>query len=107
MKRFHISISVEDFPAAIADYTKRLGATPCVVKENRYALWRTELLNFSISCKPDQPAGLVRHIGFEDSEETGFREEKDNVGIVWEYFSAEAQQKEIEEKIGNHPPFKA
>ena len=99
MKRFHISISVQDFPAAVADYNARLGTPPCVVKEGRYALWRTDVLNLSISCKADQAAGIVRHIGFEDDAETVFREEKDSVGIVWEYFSKEAQQKEIDDKI--------
>ena len=99
MKRFHISISVIDFAAAIADYSARLGSTPCVVADNRYALWRTELLNFSNSCKEGQPAGMVRHIGFEDDAEKNFREEKDTVGIIWEYFSTEAQQREIDEKI--------
>jgi len=99
MKRFHISISVQDFAAAITDYTKRLGAAPCVVKDGRYALWRTDILNLSISRKPDQPAGIIRHIGFEDDEAKIFKEETDCVGIVWEYFSKEAQQKEIDEKI--------
>ncbi len=99
MKRFHISISVGDYAAAVAEYSARLGCEPCVTKQGRYALWRTELLNFSISHKAEQPAGMVRHIGFEDNAESGFREEKDGVGIIWEYFSAEAQAKEIEDKI--------
>ena len=99
MKRFHISISVRNFDEAIADYTHRLAEDPCVVKAGRYALWRTDTLNFSISCKPEQPAGLVRHIGFEDDAEKTFREEVDTAGITWEYFSKEAQQKEIDEKI--------
>ena len=99
MKRFHISISVQDFAAAVADYSLRLEVGPCVINEGRYALWRTELLNLSISRKEDQPAGMVRHIGFEDDAAVGFREERDTVGIVWEYFSAEAQRQEIEDKI--------
>ncbi len=99
MKRFHISISVQDFDAAVADYSERLGDAPCVTKQGRYALWRTDLLNLSISCKPEQPAGIIRHIGFEDDDEPEFREETDSVGIVWEYFSKEAQAREIDEKI--------
>lgn len=99
MKRFHISISVDNFAAAVADYSARLGCGPCAIHDGRYALWRTEILNLSISCKPGQPAGLVRHIGFEDSEAVDFREERDSVGIVWEYFSQETQRAEIEEKI--------
>lgn len=99
MKRFHISISVENYHEAVADYSQRLCMAPCVTNEGRYALWRTGILNMSISCKPGQPAGIVRHIGFEDSDEPGFREERDCVGIVWEYFSAATQRQEIEEKI--------
>ena len=99
MKRFHISISVSDFTVSVADYSQRLGTYPCAVKDGRYALWRTDLLNFSISCKPGQPAGSIRHIGFEDDAEKDFHEEKDTVGITWEYFSYTTQQKEIEEKF--------
>src|SRR5690349_6467404 len=99
MKRFHISIAVSDFTASVADYSKRLGSKPCVISEERYALWRTEILNFSISCKAGQVAGKVRHIGFEDPREKIFREEKDVNGVTWEYFSKETQQQEIDEKF--------
>ncbi len=99
MKRFHISISVDDFAASIADYSERLGTSPSIVKDNRYALWRTDTLNFSISQKPDQPAGLVRHIGFEDDDATGFSESTDVNGIIWETFSKETQAAEIRDKI--------
>lgn len=101
MKRFHISIAVDDFAASVADYSKRLGADPCVVAEDRYALWRTDILNFSISKKPGQQAGIVRHIGFEDNAAKEFSESTDVNGITWEYFSKEAQEKEIREKFGN------
>ena len=100
VKRFHISIAVTDYAAAVADYSKRLGEAPIIAKEGRYALWRTDILNFTISCKPGQEAGRVRHIGFEDNDEEGFREETDSAGLVWEYFSLEAQENEIEEKFG-------
>jgi hypothetical protein len=99
MKRFHISIAVDDFAASLADYSQRLNCAPCVVQDGRYALWRNGLLNFSISCKPGQQGGAVRHIGFEDDAEAGFREEKDVNGITWEYFTGEAQQQEIAEKF--------
>lgn len=99
MKRFHISIAVSDFASAVADYSQRLGCKPCVVQQERYALWRTELLNFTISCKPGQIAGVVRHIGFEDDAEQGFREEKDTAGMVWEYFTREAQMEEVRAKF--------
>jgi hypothetical protein len=99
MKRFHISIAVADFDAALADYSQRLACQPCVIDTGRYALWRNDLLNFSISCKSGQVAGVVRHIGFEDDAEPGFREEKDTTGLTWEYFSPAAQLAEIHDKF--------
>lgn len=98
-KRFHISVSTTDFGGSVADYTARLEAKPDVVIPGRYARWRTDLLNFSISCKPDQPGGLIRHIGFEDANEATFREEHDVNGITWEYFSEPAQQEEIRKLV--------
>lgn len=99
MKRFHISIAVSNFEASLGDYSQRLGVQPCVVSEGRYALWRTELLNFSISCKPGETAGIVRHIGFEDDDATGFSETRDINGIAWEHFSQAAQLEEIRDKF--------
>jgi hypothetical protein len=99
MKRFHIAIATSHFTASVADYSKRLGAPPCVIQDGRYALWRTELLNFNISCKPGQALETVRHIGFEDDAETGIREECDVNGLIWEYFSQQAQEKEIRDKF--------
>ncbi|MFO0388692.1 MAG: hypothetical protein ACK502_03100 [Alphaproteobacteria bacterium] len=99
MKRFHISIAVSDFATSVADYSNRLGCKPVVLVEGRYALWKTDLLNFTISCKEGQQAGVVRHIGFEDAAERALREEKDVNGIVWEYFSSEAQMQEAREKF--------
>lgn len=93
MKRFHLSIAVPDYEAAVADYSARLGCEPEACVPGRYALWRTELLNFTISCKPGQAPG-VRHVGFEDAAEGGMREEVDAAGLVWEYFNAEAQREE-------------
>jgi hypothetical protein len=99
-KRFHISISTMDFDGSVADYTVRLGAKPDVVVQGRYARWRTDLLNFSISCKPGQPGGIIRHIGFENETEILFREEQDVNGVTWEYFAESAQQEEIKKLIG-------
>lgn len=101
MKRFHISIAVSDFSASVADYTKRLGCDPVVTVKDRYALWKTELLNFSISHKKNEISGRVRHIGFEDDSLKNFAEEADCNGIIWEYFSPEAQSQEINEKFLN------
>ncbi len=100
MKRFHISIAVSDFAASLAEYTKRLGCEPILLVEGRYALWKTDLLNFTISCKEGQQAGVIRHIGFEDAAEKNFREEMDVNGITWEYFSSEGQMQEVKEKFG-------
>jgi catechol 2,3-dioxygenase-like lactoylglutathione lyase family enzyme len=94
-KRFHISISTTDFNASLRDYTVRLDAEPDVVIPGRYARWRTDLLNFSISCKPDQTGGIIRHIGFEDDSLNGFTEEQDANGVTWEYFDEPSQQEEI------------
>lgn len=103
MKRFHISIAVSDFAASVADYSKRLGCAPSVSVDGRYALWRTELLNFTISCKEGQASGVVRHIGFEDAYEKTFREEQDVNGIAWEYFSSENQMQEVKGKFNVTP----
>lgn len=99
MKRFHISIAVSDFAAALADYSQRLQAVPCVVSAGRYAQWQTECLNFTISCKPGQKAGQVRHIGFEDDTAAGMREELDTAGLTWEYFHPDAQMEEVRRKF--------
>jgi hypothetical protein len=103
-KRFHISVSTTDFDASMRDYSARLGAKPDMTVAGRYARWRTELLNFTISCKPGQPGGLVRHIGFEDDGEAALREEQDVNGITWEYFSEPVQQEEIKRLIPPRKP---
>lgn len=105
MKRFHISIAVADFAASVADYSARLSCNPCVVEDGRYALWRTDILNFTISCKQGQQSGVIRHIGFENDAATGICEEQDVNGIVWETFSRDAQAKETAEKFPNAKVF--
>ena len=99
MRRFHISIAVEDFDASMHEYTSKLACAPQVFLQGRYALWRTPGLNFSISKKAGEKAGTVRHIGFEDESEAGFREETDCNGLVWEFFNWHGQQQEIREKF--------
>lgn len=94
MKRFHLALSVEDIQTSIDDYTRRLGCEPCVVIDGEYALWRTDTLNVSIR-RTDEPSGL-RHLGWEDPSAESFSAEPDTNGIVWERFSAELQQLEIE-----------
>jgi len=97
--RFHISVSTTDFGTSVRDYTARLQTKPDVMIAGRYARWRTDLLNFTVSCKPDQPGGIIRHIGFEDADASVFREEQDANGIVWEYFTESQQQEEIKKLL--------
>ena len=94
MKRFHIALIVADLDAAIADYSKRLGQHPQAVVADTYAMWRTELLNFSISQDPAR-AGQLRNLGFEEDEAEGFHSETDISGIAWERFSALTQDLEV------------
>jgi hypothetical protein len=94
MRRIHVALAIENYAAAIQEYTTRLGRPPCCTVQGTYALWRTDQVNLSISVKP---AGVdkLRHLGFEDSEVGGFSEETDSQGIVWERFSSEDQNAEI------------
>jgi catechol 2,3-dioxygenase-like lactoylglutathione lyase family enzyme len=94
LKRFHIALAVRDLQASIIDYSKRLGQQPTAVVEGKYAMWRTDLLNFSINEMPER-AGQLRHIGFEDDAAQGFSSTLDVNGIEWESFS----QKEQDERI--------
>ena len=94
MKRFHIAIAVKDIKESIADYTERLGQIPAAIVEGKYAMWRTDLLNFSINQIPER-AGQLRHLGFEDDAAQDFTSVPDVNGIEWESFS----QKEQDERI--------
>jgi catechol 2,3-dioxygenase-like lactoylglutathione lyase family enzyme len=100
-KRFHIAIATDDLEASVRDYTKRLGATPEVLVKGRYALWRTDILNLSISYGSGASPGTVRHIGFEDDSLSAFTREEDVNGITWEYFSEKEQKKEIRKKFNS------
>jgi hypothetical protein len=99
MKRFHIALAVHDLTASMADYSARLGQSPHAVVEGKYAMWRTELLNFSINQNPER-AGQLRHVGFEDDGVEGFTSTADVNGIEWEHFSATAQDERIVEMYG-------
>jgi len=106
MKNFHIAISTDKIDETIPDYSARLGAEPCLVIKNEYALWRTDTLNVSIrqdaSCRP----GELRRVGWEDSQASEFSQDTDVNGIVWERFSAQNQADEIEalwSKTNYHP----
>ncbi|MBV8888170.1 MAG: hypothetical protein JO305_00720 [Alphaproteobacteria bacterium] len=101
MRRFHIALAVRDLDESIADYTRRLGSAPVAIVAGKYAMWRTEQLNFSINQLPER-AGLLRHLGFEDAAASGFAVERDPNGIEWELFSPDAQDAKIVELYG--PP---
>lgn len=67
MKRFHIALAVRDLDESIKDYSVRLGMSPAAVVPGAYAMWRTDLLNFSINQSASR-AGELRHVGFEDED---------------------------------------
>lgn len=99
MKRFHIALAVRRLEDSIADYTRRLGQAPQAVVPGKYAMWRTELLNFSINEMPDR-AGQLRHIGFEDDGVVGYTSSTDVNGLLWESFSPSDQDDRIVETYG-------
>jgi hypothetical protein len=100
MKRFHIALAVRDLQSSIIDYSARLGQKPTVVVESKYAMWRTDILNFSINEMPEsvgqsQRTGQLRHIGFEDDTAESFSSTLDVNGIEWESFSEKEQDERI------------
>jgi hypothetical protein len=99
MRRFHIALAVADLTESITDYSRRLGHSPAAVVQGKYAMWRTDQLNFSISQIPER-AGQLRHLGFEDEAAIGFTEERDVNGVVWELFSPSGQDEKILEMYG-------
>lgn len=99
MMRFHIALAVADLQASIDDYSARLGQPPTAVVAGKYAMWRTDLLNFSINESP-QRAGSLRHVGFEDDDATGYSSTRDVNGIEWELFSAKEQDERIAAAYG-------
>lgn len=100
MRRFHIAITVKDLEASIVEYNQRLGQPATVVVHGKYAMWRTDLLNFAINQNGD-PVSHLRHIGFEDDVAQEFSSSHDINGIEWELFSPLAQDMKIRERYGN------
>lgn len=99
MRRFHIALAVADLTQSIEDYSRRLGARPTAVVAGKYALFRTDQLNFSINQIPER-AGQLRHLGFEDEAAQGFSSDNDVNGIMWELFSPAAQDEAIVRTYG-------
>lgn len=95
MKKLHIAISTDKIAETVADYSQRLNAEPCLVIPGEYALWRTESLNLSIRQDAAAAPGSLRHLGWEDPEATGFTQDTDVNGLVWERFNALHQAEEI------------
>lgn len=95
MKRIHIALSTHDIARSVAEYSKRLGANPISYIPNEYALWRTNEVNLSIRKDRKVAPGTLRHLGFEDSDISGFSATKDVNGILWESFNTTAQDEEI------------
>lgn len=95
MKKLHIAISTDKIAETVADYSQRLNAEPCLVIPGEYALWRTESLNLSIRQDATVAPGSLRHLGWEDPEATGFTQDTDVNGLVWERFNAHHQAEEI------------
>ena len=100
MKKFHISLAVKNIQESVVEYSAKFGLEPQIVIDGKYALWRTECLNFSISQKPEI-AGQMRHLGFENPEVQSFATSTDCNGILWEEFSEPMQKEEIETFYGN------
>jgi hypothetical protein len=99
MKRFHIALAVANLDESIADYSLRLGQPPAAVVPGLYAMWRTDLLNFSINESPEK-AGQLRHVGFEDDSAQGYTKSEDVNGLEWELFSALEQDRRIVDTYG-------
>jgi hypothetical protein len=97
VKKLHIAIATNKIEETIKDYTIRLGVAPCSFVDNEYALWRTDSLNFSVrqdaTCKP----GELRHLGWEDPSASGFSQDTDVNGVIWEHFNVQQQADEINE----------
>ncbi|CAG4895767.1 VOC family protein [Paraburkholderia saeva] len=99
MKRFHIALAVASLDASIAEYSERLGQPPTAVVPGLYAMWRTDLLNFSINETPEK-AGQLRHVGFEDDACDGYTKSVDVNGLEWELFSVAEQDRRIVSTYG-------
>lgn len=94
----HIALAVTDLDQSIRDYSQRLQAEPVCVVPDTYALWRTPVVNLSISVRLGETTASLRHLGFEDPDAPAMSEQKDCNGITWERFTPEQQRQEILER---------
>ncbi|MFT4583569.1 MAG: hypothetical protein ACI915_003187 [Gammaproteobacteria bacterium] len=99
MRRIHIALAVGSIADSVEDYSVRIGTPPTVVVGGKYALWRTDQMNFSINEIPER-TGELRHLGFEDDAVEGFSSDSDVNNLVWELFSPTAQDEKIREIYG-------
>lgn len=99
MRRIHIALAVANIAESVEDYSGRIGARPVVVVTGKYAMWRTDQMNFSIN-EISERAGQLRHMGFEDDTAPGFSSDTDVNGIMWELFSPTAQDEKIVQIYG-------
>ena len=99
MRRIHIALAVGDLSKSVEDYSQRIGEPPKVVVSGKYAMWRTDQMNFSSNEIPER-AGQLCHLGFEDDGAEGFSSDEDSNGIEWELFSPEEQDRKIREMYG-------
>ena len=94
MKKLHLALAVNCLEVSVAEYSRLLGSQPIAIAKNRYALWRTNEVNLSITEQPDK-VGTLRHLGFEDSEASQIASQYDSSGFEWVHFTAEQQRQEI------------
>lgn len=70
MKRLHIHVAVNDFDAAVANYSYHLGLAPASLVAQRHADWRTEALHLSLDRVEDGRDHLK--LALEDDPDDGY-----------------------------------
>ena len=95
MKRLHVALAVSNLDESISDYNSRLESEPVCVVPGIYALWLTPLVNLSISVKPNEAPGTLRHLGIENPNSPKMSIDTDCNNLVWEEFSVQQQKDEI------------
>jgi hypothetical protein len=96
MRTLHLALASSNIDLSVANYSSRLGALPVVVIPWGYVLWRTDALNLSIR-NSNECSGVMRHLGWKDTEAAELSTETDCNGVVWEKYTASHQAQEINE----------